>query len=152
MFPDERVVRMIEENFIPARLHVRDDAADFTRYGEQYGVHWTPITLILDPDGKERHRVEGFVDADEYLAQLALGLARLAFARSDWRAAHERFGRIAEEHPRTEAAAEALYWAGASKYKMDHDSRTLARTHATLTERYPNSPWARKASVWRKVA
>jgi hypothetical protein len=33
---------------------LRDQAADFKKYGEQYSAHWTPTLLELDPDGHER--------------------------------------------------------------------------------------------------
>ena len=48
MYPDERVARLITENFIPARLHVKDQAADFQRFGERYNAQWTPTVLFLD--------------------------------------------------------------------------------------------------------
>jgi hypothetical protein len=35
VWPDERVARFVNENFIPARVHVKDDAAAFKKYGEQ---------------------------------------------------------------------------------------------------------------------
>jgi hypothetical protein len=38
-------------------------------------AQWTPTILVVGPDGKELHRIEGFLDAPELLAQLLLGLA-----------------------------------------------------------------------------
>jgi len=79
------VARFIQENFIPARLHVREQAADFKKYGEQYSAHWTPTVLELDSEGVEQHRVEGFLEADDLLAQLTLGLGRAAFKNRNCR-------------------------------------------------------------------
>jgi hypothetical protein len=79
------VARFIQENFIPARLHVREPAADFKKYGEQYSAHWTPTVLELDSEGVEQHRVEGFLEADDLLAQLTLGLGRAAFKNRNCR-------------------------------------------------------------------
>ena len=78
MWPDERVVRFVNQHFLPARVHVKDDAAEFKRYGERYNARWTPTILELDAEGVERHRVEGFLPADDLLAQLTLGLGRSA--------------------------------------------------------------------------
>jgi hypothetical protein len=52
---------------------VKNQAADFRRFGERYRAIWTPATLLLDTEGVEHHRVEGFLEADEFLAQLQLG-------------------------------------------------------------------------------
>jgi len=33
---------------VPVRVHVRDQADEFKRLGERYGVQWTPTTLVID--------------------------------------------------------------------------------------------------------
>jgi hypothetical protein len=47
-----------------------------------------------------------------------------------------------------DVAAEALYWAGVSKYKATNDPSPLRQADRELKERYPESSWAKKASVW----
>ena len=134
--------------FVPVRVHVRDQVQDFQRLAAEYGEQWTPTILVLDADGTERHRVEGFLPADDLIAQLALGLGRSAFARGSFEEAERRFRDVVERHPRSEAAAEALYWAGVSRYKATQDAGALADTARRFRERYPDSSWAKKASVW----
>lgn len=148
MWPDERIVGLIEKEFEPVRVHVRDQASEFQRLGRQYGAQWTPASLVLNADGVERHRVEGFLPADDMLAQLKLGLAHAAFGEGDWAAAERRFQTVAEEHPETDMAAEATYWAGVSRYKGTGDPGALAGTAKRLKERYDGSSWSKKASVW----
>jgi TolA-binding protein len=138
------------ENFIPARINVRQQPDDWARYGERYGVQWTPTTLIVDPSGEERHRIEGFLPVEEFLPQLALGLAKSAFARQQFAEADRRFREIVERYPDSDAAAEALYWAGVSRYKATNDAAGLAHTAEAFAQRYQNTAWAKKASVWRK--
>jgi hypothetical protein len=150
VWPDERVVRLVSENFLPARLHVRDDAADFKRYRERYASLWTPTILLLHPNGEERHRIEGFLPAEDFLAQLTLGLGHLAFTAERWSEAERWFTQVVEQFPQSEAAAEALYWAGVSRYKGKDDKNALAETARAFEQRYPDSSWAKKASVWRK--
>jgi hypothetical protein len=140
----------VTDNFIPARIDVREQSDDWARYGERYGVQWTPTTLILDPSGVERHRIEGFLPAEDFLAQLALGLAKSAFARQQFAEAERRFREVVERFPKSEAAAEALYWAGVSRYKATNDAAALAQTADAFNQRYQESSWAKKASVWRK--
>ena len=150
MWPDQRVVRLVTGNFLPARLHVRDDAADFKRYRERYGSLWTPTILLLDPDGEERHRIEGFLPADDFLAQLTLGLGHLYFKTERWSDAERWFKQVVAQFPDTEVAPEALYWAGVSRYKGDNDKNALAETAKAFAQRYQGSSWAKKASIWKQ--
>jgi hypothetical protein len=41
VWPDERVVRFVNQHFLPARVHVKDDPAEFKRYSERYSAPWT---------------------------------------------------------------------------------------------------------------
>ncbi len=149
MWPDSKVIRFVEENFIPVRLHVREQAADFKKVGSHYGALWTPTTLFLDPDGVERHRIEGFLPLQDFLAQLELGLGHIAFQGERWKEAEQHFEVVLAEFPRTEAAAEAQYWAGVSRYKESGDGEELTRTALAFEQRYGDTVWARKASVWK---
>lgn len=148
MWPDERIIGLVEKRFVPVRVHVQQQAAEFQRLGARYGAQWTPTTLVLDADGTERHRVEGFLPADDLLAQLRLGLANVAFAQGDWSAAERQFRAVADEYPTSDVAAEATYWAGVSRYKESGDPAALADTAHRLTEHHAGSTWAKKASVW----
>ncbi|MBA3258411.1 MAG: hypothetical protein H0T68_02960 [Gemmatimonadales bacterium] len=48
----------------------------------------------------------------------------------------------------SEAGAEALYWVGVSRYKASNDAAALADTARQFRERYQDTSWAKKASVW----
>jgi len=140
----------VTENFLPARINVHEQPADWKRFGERYGVQWTPTILIVDSSGTERHRIEGFLPAEDLLAQLALGLARSAFARQQFAEAERRYREVVERFPRSDVAPEALYWAGVAHYKATNDATALAQTAEAFVNRYQDSAWAKKASVWRK--
>jgi hypothetical protein len=149
VWPDERVVRFVADNFIPARVHVKDDAAKFQRFGEKYAAQWTPTILQLDSGGVERHRIEGFLPADDFLAQLMLGRAQLDFKAEKWADAEKRFRAIVEKLPNTDAAPEALYWAGVARYKGSKDSTALKETARAFSTRYTDTSWAKKSSIWK---
>jgi TolA-binding protein len=149
VWPDERVVRFVADNFIPARVHVKDDAAEFQRLREKHAARWTPTILELDSDGVERHRIEGFLPADDFLAQLMLGRAQLDFKAEKWADAEKRFRAIMEKLPNSDAAPEALYWAGVARYKVTKDSTALKETARAFTTRYTDTSWAKKSSVWK---
>ena len=150
MWPDDNVARLVTESFIPARLHVKDQAADFQRYGDRFGAQWTPTALMIDADGNERHRIEGFLPTQEFLAQLNLGLGHLAFHAKKFGDAEHRFRKVVAQFPDTEAAPESQYWAGVSRYKATGDAAALADITRAFEVRYGDSVWAKKASVWRK--
>ena len=103
---------------------------------------------MLDAAGEERHRVEGFLPAPDFLSQLALGRAKAAFAGGDFGEAQQRFREIIDRYQSSEAAAEALYWAGVSLYKGTGDAGALKETARQFRERYTDTSWAKKASVW----
>jgi outer membrane protein assembly factor BamD (BamD/ComL family) len=131
-------------------VHVREQAADFKRLGERFSAQWTPTILIIDHTGTERHRVEGFLPADDLLAELTLGLGHSAFARGEFSEAEERFREVLDRFPNSEVAAEAQYWAGVSRYKATNDAAALGETARQFTQRFQDSTWAKKASVWAK--
>ena len=144
MYPDSEVSEVITENFIPVRFDVRKDAQPM----ERFGANWTPTILILDSDGNERHRIEGFLPKDDFLAQIKLGLAHAAFVAKRFDESERRFREIVEKHPNSESAPEAQYWAGVSKYKGTGNGAALGETAQAFQQRYQDSQWAKKASVW----
>ncbi len=104
--------------------------------------------MVLDPQGTKRHQFEGFLPTEEFLAQLDLGLAKSAFARERWAEAEQRFRKIVQQFPESDAAPEALYWAGVAKYKGSGEASALGETARQFKQRYQQSVWAKKASVW----
>jgi hypothetical protein len=139
---------MVMEDFVPVRLHVRDQAEHFHRLGKRFGAEWTPTILMLDSSGEERHRIEGFLPADDFLPQLGLGLARIHFSAGRFQEAEDQYREVRERHPDSDAAAEARYWEGVSLYKRTDDPSALAETARAFREAYTDSTWAKKASVW----
>ncbi|MFL5632223.1 MAG: thioredoxin fold domain-containing protein [Gemmatimonadaceae bacterium] len=148
VWPDERVAKFVTENFIPARVHVKQDAERYKKYSEQYSAPWTPTILELDPEGVERHRIEGFLPTDDFLGQLMLGAGKIAFAAEKWDDAERRFREVVDKLPNTDAAPEALYWAGVARYKGTHNAEPLKQTANAFKQRYQGTSWAKKASVW----
>jgi hypothetical protein len=138
----------VNDNFASARVHVKDDAQLFQKYGEKYGAQWTPTILELDGEGVERHRIEGFLPNDDFLSQLMLGRAQIAFAEQKWDDAERRFKEVVDGFATTDAAPEALYWAGVSRYKATGDARFLKETADAFKTTYQGTSWAKKASIW----
>jgi TolA-binding protein len=136
------------DQFVPVRVHVKENRDEFQRLGSKYDAQWTPTILVLDEGGHERHRIEGFLPADDFRAQLALGAAKAAFAAGEYQKAERLFEAVTRSHADTDAAPEAQYWSGVSRYKATNDPSALAATFTKFQERYTDSTWAKKASVW----
>jgi hypothetical protein len=149
VYPDPRVVRVIDEHFIPVRVHVKNSAEEYKKLSERYGVEWTPTVLTIDRTGQERHRIEGFLPTEDFLAQLTLGAAHAAFAVGDYKNAVRLFDEISSTSAGTDAGPEAQYWAGVARYKDTGDAAALKETARKFTERFQESSWAKKSSVWQ---
>lgn len=148
MYSDPEVIDFVTREFVPVRVHVKDNAADFKRLGERFTAQWTPTTLLIDASGTERYRIEGFLPKTDFVSQLALGVAKAAFAGKDYAAAERLYRDVAQRYPDTEAAPEAQYWTGVSKYRATNDPAALKATTEAFRQRYQDSVWAKKASVW----
>jgi hypothetical protein len=72
----------------------------------------------------------------DFLAQLKLGLGKIAFAAKRWQDAEQSFQDVVDRHSQIDAAAEALYWAGVSRYKATGDASALAQTTAAFAARF----------------
>ena len=102
----------------------------------------------MDEDGTERHRIEGFLPVDDFLAQLRLGLGKRDFENARYDAAKRHFAEVARAHPDSGAAAEARYWAGVAEYKETNNPAPLKTAAQDLKARWPESEWTKKSSVW----
>jgi thioredoxin-related protein len=144
VYPDPRVSELISQRFVPVRIHIKEQSTMWKRFD----VRWTPTVLVLAPDGKEIRRVEGFLPQDDLLGQLELALGFLAVEEKDWATARQEFERVVERHPETDAGPEALYWTGVAKYSASHDPKELKELGRQFKERYTDTSWAKRASVW----
>ena len=90
----------------------------------------------------------GFLPKDDFAAQLALGFAKAAFARGAFNEAEPAFEAVIQHYPDSDAAPEAQYWSGVSRYKATGDAQALGHTYQRFQNRYADSTWAKKASVW----
>lgn len=138
------MTEFIEERFDPVKVHIGEQPRTFGRFHKS----WTPTLAVLDHRGIERHAFVGYLPPGEFLGQLSLGLGQVAFGAGEWDRAEARFRDTARSWPESEAAPEALYWAGVSRYKETEDGADLTEIAGELSERFPDSIWTTKASVW----
>ena len=129
---------------MPLEAHIKEHPAYFHRFD----AVWTPTILILDSDAVERLRIEGYLSRDEFRAELEMGLARVAFVHKRWAEAEQRYAEVVERYPESKVAPEAVYWKGVSHYKATNDHTVLGEVADEFKQKYQDSVWAEKASVW----
>ncbi len=143
MYPTPEVTALIDEHFIPVRIHIKEQP----RMWHRFGIRWTPTVMVLSPEGDQVRRIEGYLPADELEGQFRLALGYLAANKKDWATAERWFAQAADQE-NTDAAPEGLYWVGVSRYSADHDPKELAATYTNFTKRYQNTSWAKRTVVW----
>ena len=109
---------------------------------------WTPAVVILDHEGKERFRTEGYLPREEFVAQLEMGLARVAFVHKQWAEAEKHYTAVVRDHASSKSVPEAMYWGVVTYYSKTKDHKVLGRVSQELAQKYPESIWTEKASVW----
>ena len=124
--------------------HIKEHPAWFKRFD----AVWTPTVLVLDANGDECWRIEGYLPKDEFRAQLLMGLARVFVMQKKWAEAENLFAQVVDRFADTTTAAEALYWRNVSAYSQSHEAGPLHSVATELRQKYPDSVWAKKASVW----
>ncbi len=134
---------------MPVRVNAISQSDLYQKMAGRFDVNWTPTVLVLDTEGKERHRIAGYVPPPSFASQLLLGLGHAAFAAKKFAEAEKWFREVVEKYPNTPEAPEAVYWAGVSKYKATGDAAALKETAQRFGDRYQDSTWATKASVWK---
>jgi hypothetical protein len=142
-YPDSRVVGFIENRMIPAQL-----LSDAQPYSSDYNVKWTPTIITLDEDGKEHHRIIGFLPPDDFIPALLLGMAKVNFDRDMYDEAISDLEILLSSYPKSSAAPEAIYFRGVTSYKATHKPEPLKEALEQLRREYPSSEWAKRATPY----
>ena len=141
-YPDAAVIDYINTNFIPLQINVQSGSDLLVKYR----AFWTPTIIILDSQGTEYYRFNGFLPPDEFIPQLQFGLGFMSLEKQDYKAASPLLKTVVEKFPKSDIAPEAQYWFGVSEYKSAHNVDALLNAWKRLKKDYPNSIWAKKVS------
>lgn len=142
-YPDTQVISFINRNVIPLRVPYNHPTL-----AEQFQVKWTPTLVIVDSEGKEHHRTVGFLAPEGLIPSLMLGKAKQDFDLDDYEGAMATLESLFRNYPRSDAAPEALYLYGVTRYKSSHDPKPLKETYEKLNAQYPESEWTRRATPY----
>ncbi|HMK35496.1 MAG TPA: tetratricopeptide repeat protein [Desulfomonilaceae bacterium] len=145
-YPEEKVARFIQDSVIPVRVMF-----DHKVLARQFNVKWTPTLITLDADGNEHHRTVGFLGPDEFIASQLLGMGKTFFELEKFDEAIGSFNRLLEKYPKSESAAEAVFFRGVSLYKSSHNPKPLREAYDKLSGEYPNTEWTKRAYPYRLI-
>ncbi len=104
--------------------------------------------LLLDSEGKERVRLEGYLPNADFVAALESGLGRIAFVHKKYSDAERWYGDVVARFGQSHSAPGAMYWRAVARYKATKDHTALAQVADDLQRTYPSSVWASKAVPW----
>ena len=146
-YPDSNVCFTVDKNFIPLQIDFNKNKSLVSRFS----VKWTPTIIILDPEGDEHHRFIGFLPPEDFIGQLILGKGKAEFNLEHFDQAIQCFQELLVRYPKTDAAPEAQYLLGVSKYKASHDPKELKSNLEILQRDYSGSEWTKKAQVYALI-
>ena len=145
-FKDMDVIEHMNQRFAPVSFLVTE-AQDLTA---RYNIEWTPTFVIADENLKELERWVGYLPPEEFVSQAYLSEGLSAFHRNRFKDAENSFAWIIDNRPDAEVAPEARYYLGVSLYKESGDATHLERTWESMSKRYPDGYWTKKASAWSR--
>lgn len=142
-YPDQAVVNFVGNNLIAVQL-----LSDSKPYADDFNVRWTPTVILLDENGKEHHRLVGFLPPSDFIPEMLLGIAKMKFNQDDFDGALLDFEKILSNYPQSKAAPETMYLRGVSRYKNTHDAKYLKEAYEQLRHAHPNSEWTQRAQPY----
>jgi hypothetical protein len=138
-YPNAQVQEAIAQRFVACKIDTSDDAnAALVR---RFHQAWTPDVRVLDAEGTELYRWNGYLPPYEFLAQLLVGEGQAWLRLGESERAAVVFAAVTEQHPTAACAPEALYFLGVARYKASHEAKELVAAWHALKSRYPESTW-----------
>ncbi len=146
-YPNEGVARFVDLNFIPVQVEITNKELT-----DKYSVSWTPTILVLDADGKEHYRSVGFLQPDVFIAAFEVGKGRYYLDLDQYAEAQALFEEVIDRCPVPEVVPEAVFFRGVAAYKRTRDPKTLREAYDTLTAKYADSEWAKRAEPYKLIS
>ena len=145
-YPEKSVTDFINTNVIPLRIPSGSEPL-----ATEFRIKWTPTLIILDAEGREHFRTVGFITAEGFAPTFLLGTALTHFGLDRFPETLAALEQIIAGYPKSNIAAEAVFWRGVAGYKASHDPKPLRKAYDTLAAEYPGSEWANRALPYRLI-
>ena len=149
-YPDESVSAAISNLFVPVQINTQDSSPNTVETVQRFRQVWTPDLRIIDGEGVELYRWNGYLPPTEFLPQLLAGRAQ-ALLRSDrGDEAADAYADVLRRFPTSFVAPEVAYFAAVSRYRISHQVPDLLGNWGHVQSRYPLSEWRTKQSFIEK--
>ncbi|MBA4395465.1 MAG: hypothetical protein C0407_18090 [Desulfobacca sp.] len=143
-YPDVKVAEFVNSRMIPIQV-----LFDAQPYASDFNIKWTPTMITLDENGKEHHRVVGFLPPEQFIPAMLLGISKVNFDLEKFENALADLEKIITEFPESKAIPEAIFLRGVAGYKSSHDPKPLKAAYEKLQAEYPTSEWTDRALPYR---
>jgi TolA-binding protein len=141
-YPEAPVREAIERLAVPFQI---DNTADASQpVLERYRHVWTPDLRVLDTDGTELYRWNGYLPPFEFAAQFIAAFAHARLRRKEYDKAQALYEEVLRRFPTSLVAAEAHYYVGVSAYRATHAQGDLLKAWHELEKSHPQSEWTVK--------
>lgn len=145
-YPNPEVSRFLSTHVVPVKLLYNAQPL-----AEKFRVVWTPTLVILDSDGTELYREEGFLPPERLIPALMLGMGKVKIHARKFKDAITYLSELVTKYPKSEEAPEALYFAGVARFRETKDLQTMHDVYEVLSKKYPRSSWTIKASPYKEL-
>ncbi|MBV8369273.1 MAG: hypothetical protein JO036_10175 [Candidatus Eremiobacteraeota bacterium] len=141
-YPEVPVREAIERLTVPFQLDNTVEANQPVL--DRYRHVWTPDLRVLDADGTELYRWNGYLPPAEFAPQLIAAVAHARLRRKEYDQAKALYEEILRRFPTALVAAEAQYYTGVSAYRASHSANDLLHAWHDLEKSHPESEWTVK--------
>jgi hypothetical protein len=146
-YPDARVASFLDENFNSIRVNMREPQEAMRDLLRAVKPPWGPTFVFIGPRNVELRRYVGWLAPTEFIAELNVVLGMDDLVRRRFDEAYTHFRAACDDTLRNGIAPEALFWAGAARFKTG-GKPALREVWDELVARFPESTYARRADIW----
>ena len=100
---------------------------------------WTPDCRVLNHNGEELYRWEGYLPPAEFAPRMLFGFGIAYLREKRYDNAEKLFEDVLRRFSTAIAAPEAQYYLGVARYRRDPESDEMLEQWAQLRARYPGS-------------
>lgn len=143
-YPQPPVVATVKAHAVPVQFD-NTKAENKAVLSRMHHI-WTPDLRVLDKDGSELYRWDGFLPPPDFIARALCGFAYAHLRSREFEQAEAIYVDVLTRFSTTYAAPEALYYLGVTRYRRDPESDELLTQWANLRSRYPMSEYRVKQS------
>ncbi|MBV8074544.1 MAG: thioredoxin [Candidatus Eremiobacteraeota bacterium] len=141
-YPEPAVAELIDRLTIPFQIDNTVDAN--AGLLEKVRHVWTPDLRVLESDGNELYRWNGYLPPEEFAAQLLVAAGQARLRRKEFGPARELFEEALRRFPTAFVAPEAQYFVAVTRYRATGESSELLKGWHRLETRYPQTEWVAK--------